>query len=143
MSGRASVRSPRFWLQSRPLAVGVGLAALTVAISELLLPSLAADIHAMILVFIAAPYAGFASLDGGSRAMATEFAGIALFCSLAVLGLWVWPQLWILGYAGHAVWDTLHHPESGFGATIVSWYVPFCVVYDVLVAGYLAVVYLG
>ncbi|WP_284013595.1 hypothetical protein [Halobaculum litoreum] len=97
----------------------------------------------MILVFIAAPYAGFASLDGGVRAMATEFAGIALFCGLAVLGLWVWAPLWILGYAGHAVWDTLHHPESGFGATIVGWYVPFCVVYDVVVAAYLAAVYLG
>jgi hypothetical protein len=38
------------------------------------------------------------------------------------------------------VWDTLHHPEGGFGARVVGWYVPFCVVYDLLIAGYLVVV---
>ncbi|WP_254279333.1 hypothetical protein [Haloarcula marina] len=75
--------------------------------------------------------------------MATEFVGIAFFCSVAVLGLWVWPPLWILGYVGHAVWDTLHHPETGFGTEIVGWYVPFCVIYDVAVAGYLAAGYFG
>jgi hypothetical protein len=143
MSGRSSVWSPRFWLRSRPLGVGLGLALVTVVVSELLRPPLAADLHAMVLVFVAAPYAGFASFDGRTRAVVTEVVGIAAFCALALLGLWVWHPIWILGYAGHAVWDTLHHPESGFGATIVGWYVPFCAVYDALVAGYLAVVYLG
>jgi hypothetical protein len=143
MTAPSSVHSRRFWLQSQPLSVGVGLVVLTVAVSELLPPSLAADLHAMVLVFIAAQYAGFASLDGGGRAMAMEFAGIGLFCGLAVLGLWVCAPIQILGYAGHAAWDTLHHPESGFGATIIGWYVPFCVVYDILVASYLVVVYLG
>lgn len=143
MSRSFAVRSRQFWFQFRPLAVGVGLAVLTVVVSELLSPQRAADLHAMILVFIAAPYAGFASIHGGARTIVTEVAGIALFCTLAVLGLWIWPGFWMLGYAGHAVWDTLHHPESEFGATITGWYVPFCVVYDVLVAGYLAVAYLA
>jgi hypothetical protein len=94
-------------------------------------------------VFIAAPYAGFASIEGGRRTMTVEFAGIAAFCLLAVVGLWFWPPVWIVGYAGHAVWDTLHHPDGGFGARVVGWYVPFCVVYDLLVAGYLVVVCFG
>lgn len=75
------------WAQSRAVAAGVGLAAVTILFSELLSPSRASDLHAMILVFIAATYVGFASMDGGRREMATEVAGIAFFYGLAVLGL--------------------------------------------------------
>jgi hypothetical protein len=128
--------------QSWPVAVGLALATLTIVVSERLPPTFAADLHAMILVFIAAPYAGFASIDGRTREMTREFVGIAVFCLLAVLGLWVWQPLWIVGYAGHALWDALHRPGSHFGAEVVGWYVPFCVVYDLVVAGYLATVLL-
>lgn len=140
MSESTSVYSPQLWLQSRPLSVGIIVASLTILVSELLPPSFAANLHAMILVFITAPNAGFASIDGGTREMLTERASITLFCGLAVAGLWVWEPLWIIGHAGHALWDTLHHPGSGFGAQIVGWYIPFCVVYDRVVAGYLTVV---
>jgi hypothetical protein len=129
--------------QGRPLAVGVGLAVLTMLVAELLPPARAFDLYALILVFVAAPYAGFASLHGGWRTMVVEFAAIAGFCLLAVVGLWLWPSAWVVGYAGHAAWDTLHHESGGFGARVAGWYVPFCVVYDLLVAGYLVVVLLG
>jgi hypothetical protein len=129
--------------QGRPLAVGAGLAVLTMLVAELLPPAWAFDLHALVLVFVAAPYAGFASLHGGWRTMAVEFVGIAGFCLLAVVGLWVWPPAWVVGYAGHAAWDTLHHETGGFGARVVGWYVPFCVVYDLLIAGYLTVVLAG
>lgn len=143
MSEHSTVRSWNLWAQWGPLLFGAGLAVLTVVLSELLSADRAAELHAMILVFIAAPYAGFASMDGGRMELVTEVLGITLFCSLAVFGLWVWAPLWIVGYAGHAVWDTLHHPDSGFGAEIVGWYVPFCVSYDILIAGYLAVTLFG
>jgi hypothetical protein len=104
---------------------------------------LARDVHALVLVFIAGPYAGFASMDGRPRALATEAAGIAVFCGLAMVGLWAWPPAWILGYAGHAVWDGLHHTDGRFGARLVGWYVPLCVVYDLAIAGYLAVALIG
>ena len=136
MHSSNSIVSWRLLSRSRSVAAGVGLAAVTIILSELLPPSLSSDLHAMILVFIAAAYVGFASMDGGRREMLTEFAAIALFCGVAVLGLWVWPPLLIAGYAGHAVWDTLHHPIRDFGAEIVGWYIPFCVVYDLLIAAY-------
>lgn len=143
MTGVWSGDSRAWWDRWWPLLVGTGLAALTVAVSELLTSARAHDMHAMILVFIAAPYAGFGSLDGTPKALATEFIGITVFCGSAVIGLWVWPPMWVLGYAGHALWDVVHHPEAGFGAEIVGWYVPFCASYDLLVAGYLAVVLMG
>jgi hypothetical protein len=132
--------SPRQQTRHWPAVLGVCLAALTITVGELLPPTLAADLHAMILVFITAVYVGFASVDGDGRALLVEIGGVALFCSLAVSGLWVWSPLWIVGYVGHAVWDTLHHPNGAFGADIVGWYLPLCVVYDLLIAGYLAVV---
>lgn len=139
MNSPKTVFSWGLWTQFRPLVVGIGLALATIVVSEHLPAALATDLHALILVFIAAPYAGFASMDGRPREMVTEFAGIAAFCGLAVLGLWVWEPLFVVGYAGHALWDTLHHPSGEFGAEIVGWYIPFCVVYDLVVAGYLAV----
>lgn len=143
MGNPNGILSRGFWVRSRPLAAGGGLAVATIALSEALPPSLSSDLHAMILVAIAAAYVGFASADGGRRAMATEVAGIAFFCGLAVVGLWVWPPLLIVGYVGHAAWDTLHHPSGKFGAEIVGWYVPFCVVYDLLIAAYLVVLLFG
>lgn len=126
-----------FW----PVSVGTGLALVTIVVSELLPRAFALDFHALVLVFIAAPYAGFASMDGGPRQMVIEFGGIALFCGLAVGGLWAWHPLWILGYVGHGLWDVLHHPHHRFGATVVGWYIPFCSYYDLIVGGYLFVVF--
>lgn len=123
------------------MAVGTGLAVVTIIVSELLPRAFALDLHALVLVFIAAPYAGFASMDGGSREMAIEFAGIAGFCTLAVGGLWLWHPLWILGYVGHGLWDILHHPHHRFGTTVVGWYIPFCAYYDLIVGGYLFAVF--
>ncbi|WP_277556188.1 hypothetical protein [Halobaculum limi] len=49
MSGPALVGSSRISLQSRPLAVGVGLSVVIVAVSELLSSAFADDLHAMVL----------------------------------------------------------------------------------------------
>lgn len=35
-----------------------------------------------------------------------------------------------LGLIVHAGWDVLHH-NSGFGAEVPRWYIPFCVVFDI------------
>jgi hypothetical protein len=138
-SARNSLLNPlqQFW----PVAVGTGLAGVTIIVSELSPPEFALDLHALVLVFIAAPYAGFASIDGGQREMVIEFAGIACFCALAVGGLWLWHPLWVIGYVGHGLWDVLHHPHHRFGATVVGWYIPFCFYYGILVGGYLFFVF--
>jgi hypothetical protein len=125
------------------VVAGLGLAAPTVLLAESLPAPLARDVHALVLTVVAGPDAGFASMDGRPRALATEAGGIVVCCGLAVLGSWVRPPVLAVGHAGHAVRDGLGHPDGRFGATLVGWDVPFCVVCDLAVAGYLVVVLFG
>lgn len=128
-----------FNFADRPVTVGISLALLTVVVSEFLPPSRALDLHTMILIFISAVYLGFASAEEEYYKLMIEISGIIVFCTLAMLGLWLWPPLLIIGFVGHAAWDVLHHPENHLGAQVVSWYIPLCLSYDLLVAGYLTV----
>ena len=52
-------------------------------------------------------------------------------------------NLWQRGFApsAHAVWDLLHH-NGAFGAPVPKWYIPFCVVFDLLAAAFFLVLYL-
>ncbi len=43
------------------------------------------------------------------------------------------PLLLAAGYAAHGLWDLVHHPR-GVTTPVRSWYPPFCVVFDVVLA---------
>jgi hypothetical protein len=45
-----------------------------------------------------------------------------------------------VGLAAHAAWDLLHHNDV-FGAPVTRWYISFCVVFELLAAAFLFVLY--
>jgi hypothetical protein len=66
----------------------------------------------------------------------TEFLVAGIFLAWAAVSLWAdSPVLLAAGYAAHAAWDLAHHSRTRTVTTDVrSWYPPFCVAFDVLVA---------
>jgi hypothetical protein len=93
----------------------------------------------VILAGAAAVYPGAALHQGDARATRIETVMWAVVAAVAVLGL-SHDVAWLgLGYLIHGAWDGLHHPLR-VGAGAGRWFPPFCLVYDVIVAGYIWVV---
>lgn len=119
-----------------PVGAGVVLAVLTGVVALLLDDAVAFAGLAVLLGLIAGAYLGFAAADGRIRAFATESVGIAVTVALALLALALEaPALLAAGYVGHGLWDLLHHPRA-LDTVVPSWYPPFCLAYDVVVAVY-------
>jgi hypothetical protein len=83
---------------------------------------------------IGSVYLGFAIADGRTSAIAVQIASALVFINVAFLGVVHESAVLLgLGYLGHAAWDAIHH--EGHGPTHVrTWYPPFCVVADVVLA---------
>ena len=123
-----------------PVGFGVALFSVTAPIHLLTNTETSMTIAAMTLALIGGAYIGFAVADGRPKVFWSELAVATLFGAAAVLGiLWHWVALPI-GLALHAGWDLLHHNSNRL-ARIPKWYVPFCVVYDLLAAGFLTFLY--
>jgi hypothetical protein len=93
---------------------------------------------AVLLAIIAGAYIGFAANDGRHSANIIEFLVSIGFGILAIVGLALSPLLIAGGYVAHGIWDLLHH-HHGPHADTPAWYIPFCVVYDVIVGAFLFV----
>ena len=94
----------------------------------------------MTLALVGGAYIGFAVADGRPRVFWSGLAVALLFGAAAVLGiLWHWAVLPI-GLTLHAGWDLTHHNSHRL-VRIPKWYVPFCVVYNLLAAGFLVLLY--
>lgn len=121
-------------------AVGfIGLASLAI---HLIVPE--AVSHALattLLSMIAGVYLGFAVQDGRIRQIYIEGSVAVGFVGFAVWAL-VNNPVWLpLGYIAHAFWDWAHHaPYSQL--SIPRWYIPACVVYDLLVGVGLWIIWL-
>ena len=87
---------------------------------------------ALLLALIAGVYIGFAANDGRMSRIVIESGVAILFVMFSMWALLKAPMLLPLGYIAHAVWDFLHHTPF-FNVQMPKWYVPACVVYDVLV----------
>ena len=120
-------------LARHPIPIG-GLVAVGILPVHALLPLPAADaLAALVLVLIAGVYLGFAALDGRPSRLAIETAVAVGFLGFALWSLLRAPAWLPLGYLAHAGWD-LAHRHRGVGACVPRWYVPFCVVVDVIAA---------
>lgn len=123
-----------------PVGFGVALFSVTVPIHLLTDTKTSITIAATTLALIGGAYIGFDVADGRRDVFWSELAVATLFGAAAVLGiLWHWAALPV-GLALHAGWDLLHHNSHRL-ARIPKWYVPFCVVYDLLAAGFLIFLY--
>lgn len=122
----------------KALSMGSAAAIATIIIAILIPKTMALDLLFAILVAIAFVYFGFVLMDGRVREMLFEFGNIALTLTLAFSGLWVAPYWLATGYFIHGIWDAVHHPE-GVQTKIPRWYIPFCLLFDWLVAGFIII----
>ncbi|SFU98660.1 hypothetical protein SAMN04488527_1724 [Aliiroseovarius crassostreae] len=122
-------RHTRWWTTIPAWSV-IGLGALAV---HLVLPVDASQtLAALLLTLIAGVYIGFAVNDGRLPRILVEGSVAIGFVAFAGWALLYAPILLPLGYIFHAGWDFLHH-TSIFNMKMPKWYVPACVVFDVIV----------
>ena len=92
------------------------------------------------LALIGGAYIGFGAADGRRSVFWSELAVALVFGAAAVAGLlWHWAAL-PLGLALHALWD-LAHQNAVRLARVPHWYIPFCVVFDLMAAAFLVLLY--
>jgi hypothetical protein len=121
-----------------PFLLAVILAILTIIPCLLLPQHLTMTLLSLLLFGIAAVYFGFAVADGRRNALLIESVVVLIYLGVAVSGLLVSAWWLVAGYVLHGIWDLLHHNRA-FGARVVRWYIPFCVLYDWLIALFLLV----
>lgn len=127
-----TVRSPAIW--------ATALVIPTIPIHLFAPERVSIALAAVTLALIGGAYFGFAALDGRPRVIATEFPVAVFFGLAALLGLTLTPFALPLGLALHAFWDLLHH-DGRIGARVPRWYIPFCVVFDLLYAVFLLIIF--
>jgi hypothetical protein len=125
----------------RPILTGVAVGVGSLAPHFFLPAQASLGFAAVLIALIAGIYFGFAVMNGSSRDQFVEFNVTGLFAVVALLGLLLWPILLPLAYFGHALWDLAHHNKSRLAlVSIPQWYVPWCVVIDVIIgAGLIAI----
>jgi len=118
-----------------------GLLFLVFAPLHFILPQTASiALSGVTLALIGGAYIGFAANAREARVFWLEMMTAMGFGLVAVLGIWVHWIFLPLGLALHAGWDILHH-RPGFGAPVPKWYIPFCVIFDLMAAGFLLLLY--
>jgi uncharacterized protein DUF6010 len=119
---------------ARGMGVGLALGLLSTAFAA---PWSDADARAylgVLLAAIGAIYFGFAVADGRLSAIVVQSISAIVFLTVAFIGVQQDSDLLLgLGFLAHGGWDWIHH--EGRGPTRVrTWYPPFCVVADVVIA---------
>ena len=128
----------------RPVLTGVGVGVATLVPHAFLAPEASLGFAAIVIALIAGIYFGFAVMNGSARDQLVEFNVTGLFALAAILGLLLWPLLLPIAYFAHALWDFGHHNRLNLPlVAIPRWYVPWCVVIDVIVGAGLIVIWRG
>ncbi len=132
---------PRSAFAARPIATGIAVGVATLAPHAFLPPQASLGFAAIVIALIAGIYFGFAVMNGSPRDQFVEFNVTGAFALAALLGLLIWPILLPLAYFAHALWDLAHHNRLRLPlVAIPRWYVPWCVVIDLIVgAGLIAI----
>lgn len=126
----------------RPYLTGIAVGVLTLLPHAFLSPQASLGFAAVLIGLIAGVYFGFAVVNGSARDQFVEFNVTGLFTVAGLLGLLLWPILLPLAYFGHALWDLAHHNRSRLPLVpIPQWYVPWCVVIDVIIGAGLLVIW--
>jgi hypothetical protein len=125
-----------------PWLIGVVLAAAVCGLATIAGFDRDRAFYPVITIVIASYYGLFAVMGGSIGALMHESIVITAFLLISVLGFR--RNLWyvVVALAGHGLLDSVH------GALIAdpgvpTWWPPFCLVYDVVTAAYLAALLLG
>ena len=120
--------------ETHTFLTSLGVSAATLLPHVFLTPEASLGFAAVVLCLIAGVYFGFAVVNGSARDQMVEFNITGLFTLAGILGLLVWPILLPLAYLSHALWDLAHHNRFRLAlVSIPKWYVPWCIVIDVIV----------
>lgn len=124
-----------------PVVTGIAVGIASLLPHAFLPPQASLAFAAILIALIAGIYFGFAVVNGSPRDQLVEFNVTGLFAVAALVGLLMWPLVLPLAYFGHALWDLAHHNRLRLSLVeIPQWYVPWCIVIDVIVgAGLLAI----
>lgn len=125
-----------------PVLTGIAIGAVSLLPHAIFPPEASLGFAAILIALIAGIYFGFAVVNGSPRDQIVEFTVTGLFAICALLGLLYWPVLLPLAYFAHAGWDLAHHNRARLSlVSIPQWYVPWCVVIDVIIGAGLLVIW--
>ena len=129
-------------LARRPVFTSIAIGVASLLPHVFLPPQASLGFAALLIALIAGIYFGFAVVNGSGRDQMVEFNVASLFVVAGLLGLLYWPVLLPIAYFAHAGWDFAHHNRAGLPlVTIPRWYVPWCVVIDVIVGAGLLIIW--
>lgn len=114
------------------LALGVGLMATWVGFDR------DRAFYPAVTIVIASYYVLFAVMGGSSHSLLTECAVLAAFLIASIVGFKRTPWLIVAALAAHGVLD-LVHPQLISNPGVPVWWPDFCLAYDLVAAGYLAI----
>lgn len=119
-----------------PLLKGSLLALVTIGMSLMLPEELVYPFFALLLSLAAGVYVGFAVVDTSGTEYILQWVVALGFVGLGLIGIWISPYFLAAGWILHAIWDLLHHKHV-LKTKTEEWYPPFCLSYDLVVAGFI------
>lgn len=128
----------------QPVLTGIAVGVVTLVPHAFLAPQASVGYAAIVIALIAGVYFGFAVMNGSPRDQFVEFTVTGVFSLAGLFGLLAWPALLPVAYFAHALWDFAHHNRLRLPlVAIPAWYVPWCVIIDVIVGAGLVVIWRG
>jgi hypothetical protein len=125
-----------------PVATGIAIGVVALVPHLFLSPEMSLAFAAVLLGIVAGVYFGFAVMKGSNFQQQVEFNVASLFGIAALLGIGLNPWFLPAGYLAHGLWDFAHHNRAGLKlVSIPQWYVPWCVVIDLIIGLGLIVVW--
>ena len=118
--------------------IGLGLAAVVCAFFNVVGFDRDRAFYATMAVVVATYYILFAAMANSTSALVMESLVACAFVALAVAGFKKNMWLCVAALAGHGVFDSVHHLFVD-NPGVPSWWLGFCLSYDVFAGGFLAI----